>query len=86
MLYSGPVQGLIVQFPEWQFPIIIDPVLGKVSYDNYNGAWGSIDHLQKFTQMYAVEKAALEARKAGHSVSEQLLGDGTIRLQITEHA
>ena len=32
----------------------------------------------------AVEKAKLEARKKGYSVSEQALNDGSIRLQIVE--
>ena len=32
----------------------------------------------------AVEKAKLEARKKGYSVSEQPLQDGSIRLQIIE--
>jgi hypothetical protein len=34
--------------------------------------------------MYAVEKAALEARKQGHAVSEQVLQDGSIRHTIVE--
>jgi hypothetical protein len=35
-------------------------------------------------QSYAVEKTRLEARKRGHSVTEQQLQDGSIRLQIQE--
>jgi hypothetical protein len=38
--------------------------------------------LDAFLQAYAVEKAKLEARKQGHSVSEQQLADGSIRVQI----
>ena len=39
---------------------------------------------QSFPQVYsvAVEKAKLEARKKGHSVSEQKLTDGSIKLTI----
>ena len=33
-------------------------------------------------QAYTVEKAKIEARRQGHSVSEQLLTDGSIRVQI----
>ena len=53
-------------------------------FDNYNGSWGPQEHLDRFLQMYAVEKAGLEARKKGYSVSEQSLEDGSIRLQIVE--
>jgi len=40
--------------------------------------------LDKFLQMYAVEVTKLEARKRGHAVGEQLLQDGSIKLEITE--
>ena len=36
----------------------------------------------RLVQMYAVEKARLEARRRGHSVVEQQLADGTIKLTI----
>ena len=57
---------------------------GQVQYDNYNGSWGPQGHLDRFLQAYAVERATLEARKKGYSVSEQPLEDGSIRLQIVE--
>jgi hypothetical protein len=34
-------------------------------------------------QQYAVEKARIEAQKRGHSVVEQALADGSIRLTVT---
>jgi hypothetical protein len=34
--------------------------------------------------MYSVEKAKLEARRRGHTFTEQALQDGSIRLVITE--
>src|SRR5437763_1598727 len=43
-------------------------------------------HLDRFLQMYAVEKAKLEARKKGFTVNEQALQDGSIKLQIIEGA
>ena len=43
---------------------------------------GSQDHLDRFMQGYAVEKAKIEARKRGHSVFEQPLPDGSIKLTI----
>ena len=55
-----------------------------MSYDVFEGHWGNPQHLEKFLQMYAVEKAKLAARARGYAVNEQILGDGAIRLQIIE--
>jgi hypothetical protein len=85
-LFSGEATGLIVHLPGWQYPVVIDPLTGTVRYDNYSGRWGDQHHLDRFLQMYAVEKAKLEARKKGYQVSEQALQDGGIRLQIIEGA
>jgi hypothetical protein len=84
-LYSGAsVNGLIVRLPGWTYPAVVDLATGEVKYDNYGGEWGEQAHLDKFLQLYAVERAKLEARKKGCSVNEQLLQDGSIKLQITE--
>ena len=53
-----------------------------VQYDNYEGHWGEQAHLDRLIQMYAVEKSALEARRQGHTVTEQPLADGSIKLTI----
>jgi hypothetical protein len=83
-LYSGAATGLLVQFPGWQYPAVIDLATGTVQYDNFEGRWGEQRHLDRFVQMYTVEKAKLEAHKRGHLVSEQALADGSIRVQIRE--
>src|SRR5437762_5920113 len=70
-LYSGEAEGLIVQFPGWKYPAVIDPLTGAVRYDNFNGHWGDQAQLDRFLQMYAVEKATLEAHKRGCTVTEQ---------------
>ena len=44
--------------------------------------WGEQQHLDAFLQTYAVEKAKVEARRRGHSVTEQPLADGSIKLTI----
>ena len=44
------------------------------------GHWDEQKHLNAFLQSYAVEKAKIEARKKGHSVSEARLEDGSIRV------
>ena len=85
-LFSGEVNGWIVQLPGWQYPIVIETQIGQLKYDNYDGEWGNQEELDHFMQMYAVEKAKIEAHKKGMIVSEQALQDGSIRLQITEGA
>jgi len=85
-LYSGQATGLLLMLPEWRYPVVIDPEQGDVQFDNFEGAWGDSRHLDKFLQMYAVEKAKLEARRAGHSVTEEALHDGSIRLRIGQEA
>ena len=83
-LYSGEATGLIVQLPGWQYPLAIDTLTGQMRYDNFEGTWGDPVELERLLQMYAVEKAKLEARRKGYSVNEQALQDGSIRLQIVE--
>jgi hypothetical protein len=81
-LFTQQVSGWIVQLPQWRFPVVVDAGSGQVQYDNYEGRWGEIDQLHRFLQTYAVEKAKLEARKQGHSITEQSLADGSIKLAI----
>ncbi len=81
-LFSATATGLCVQLPGWSYPVVCDTASGKVSYDNYNGAWGEHSHLNRFLQGYAVEKAKIEARKKGHSVTETSLQDGSIRVTV----
>ena len=65
-LFSGQASGLIVRLPDWAYPVVIDTTTGQVHYDNYNGAWGDQARLDRFLQIYAVERARIEARKKGH--------------------
>jgi hypothetical protein len=83
-LFSGEATGLVVQFPGWQYPAVIDTLTGAIRYDNFGGHWGDMQQMHKFLQSYAVEKTKIEARKRGHTISEQQLTDGSIRLQIVE--
>ena len=81
-LFEGEVSGLLVRVPGWVYPVVVDTATGETKYDNYEGAWGKQEQLDRFLQTYAIEKAKLEARKSGHSVSEQTLQDGSVKLQI----
>jgi hypothetical protein len=82
-LFEGEAHGLLVRLPGWLYPAVVEPVTGSVRYDNYGGAWGDPAQLGRFLQAYALEKAAIEARKGGHAVTERALADGSIRLTVT---
>ncbi len=81
-LYSGTVSGLAVQLPDWQYPICCELSTGQVRFDNFAGRWGDQKHLDAFLQAYAVEKVRIESHRRGHSVTEQALADGSIKLTI----
>src|SRR5262249_12468364 len=83
-LYSGEATGLLVQLPGWEYPLAIDTITGTLRYDNFEGHWGEQQHLDRFLQIYAVEKAKIEARKKGYTVTEQALQDGSIKVQLIE--
>ena len=82
-LYSSTEMGLGVELPHWKYPVVANLKTGQLRYDNFNGRWGSEDFLDRFMQFYAIEKAKIEARKKGHSVVEQRLGNGAIKLTVS---
>jgi hypothetical protein len=81
-LFNATATGLCVQLPDWSYPVVCNLQTGQAQYDNYGGHWGEQKHLDAFLQGYAVEKAKIEARKRGHSVSETQLQDGSIRVTV----
>ena len=81
-LFSGEATGLIVQLPGWQYPVVFDTKTGEAKYDNYGGKWGEQQQLDHFLQAYAVEATKIQARRKGHSVTEQPLADGSIKLTV----
>ena len=81
-LFAETVTGLAVRLPGWRYPAVFDTAKAEAKFDNYGGRWGDQRELDRFLQMYAVERATIEARKQGHSVTEQSLADGSIRLSI----
>jgi hypothetical protein len=81
-LFAGEVSGTAVRLPDWRYPVVADTKTGMLHYDNFNGNWGDQRYFALFLQSYAVEKAKLEARKAGHTATEQQLADGSIKLTI----
>jgi len=82
-LFNGEVAGMGVQLPGWRYPVVCQLPTGEIAYDNFEGRWGEQALLDQFLQAYAVEKAKIEARRQGHSCSEQTLADGSIKLTVT---
>lgn len=82
-LFSSSATGVIVKLPGWRYPAVFDTQSGQARFDNYEGRWGEQAQLDRFLQGYAVEKAKLEARKKGHTVAEQSLADGSIKLTVS---
>ena len=81
-LFSGKATGHCVRLPKWRYPIVCDVESGQVAYDNYGGRWGEQRELDRLMQAYATEKAKSEARRQGHTVTESLLTDGSIKLTV----
>ena len=81
-LFSGEATGYCVRLPDWRYPVVCDVESGQVAFDNFEGRWGEQRELDRLMQAYAVEKAKIESRGAGHSVTEQSLSDGSIKLTI----
>ncbi|MBN71289.1 MAG: DUF1257 domain-containing protein [Gimesia sp.] len=81
-LFSSKATGWAVQLPEWRYPVVCNVKTAQIAFDNFEGRWGARHELDRFLQGYAVEKAKIEARKRGHSVREQPLENGSIKLSI----
>ncbi len=81
-LFSSEVEGLAVNLRDWTYPAVCKLETGEVLFDNFGGRWGEQRELDQFIQAYAVEKARIEARKRGHTVTEQPLVDGSIKLTV----
>jgi hypothetical protein len=81
-LFSGTETGYCVRLPNWRYPVVCDLSAGRVRYDNFGGQWGTRRELDRLLQAYAVEKAKIEARRNGHSVTEHQLADGSIKLVV----
>lgn len=81
-LFTSTAEGLTVQLPGWQYPVVCDLTSGQLKFDNFNERWGKQQELERFLQAYACERTRIEARKKGYTVTEQPLTDGSIKLTI----
>lgn len=82
-LFSDSASGVIVKLPGWRYPAVFDTQSGQARFDNYEGRWGEQGQLDRFLQGYAVEKTKIEARKKGHTITEQSQEDGSIKLTVS---
>jgi hypothetical protein len=85
-LYSGEATGLLIQLPGWRYPVVVDTATGTIQLDDFNGAWGDRQCLDRFLQTYAVEVVRREAKHKGYAVTEQVLDNGSIKLTVIEGA
>lgn len=81
-LFTATETGLAVRLPGWNYPVVCDLAAGVIKFDNFGGRWGEKVELDRFLQCYAVEKTKLEARRSGHTVVEQALANGSVKLTI----
>ena len=84
-LFDRIATGIGVHLDGWRFPICVESD-GNLLFDNFGGFWGVPEKLDQFQQMYAVEKAKLEARKQGYTCQESVLADGSVRLSVMVEA
>jgi hypothetical protein len=81
-LFSSEATGIAVRLRGWRYPVVFDTAAGQARFDNFGGRWGDQSEFALFHQSYAIEVAKLQARRRGHSVTEQLLADGSIKLTV----
>lgn len=81
-IFGQECEGTIVKLNGWCYPIVCDLQSGEVHYDNYGGHWGQQEQLDQFLQGYAVETAKMTAEQQGYQVTEELLADGSIGLNV----
>lgn len=81
-LYNSTETGLGIELPDWKYPLVANTETGELRFDNYEGRWGSQKFLNQFLQAYAAERVKIEVRKKGHSVVEQRLDDGSVKLTV----
>lgn len=81
-LFSSEATGHCVRLPDWRYPVVCQLETGRIEYDNFEGRWGNPTELSRLIQRYSVEKAGIEARRQGHTLTEQQLADGSIKLTI----
>ena len=74
--------GMILKFPGWRYPVVIDTTTGTAAMDTYNGKWGYPQDLLKFQQLYGFHAAKALALRQGKTVTRKVKPDGTLQLIV----
>jgi gamma-glutamylcyclotransferase (GGCT)/AIG2-like uncharacterized protein YtfP len=83
-LFSSQEIGIGIMLSNWRYPVVVKDN-GTVAFDTYEGQWGNIARLNELKAYYGLEKAKIEARRAGHSVYESVdeqTNDLVLRISI----
>lgn len=81
-LYDGTVaEGFSFKPKGWLYPVVATAD-GKLLFDNYEGAWGKIEELNRIRQRYAVNAQVEVAKARGYRVKEEQTVDGKIKLTL----
>ena len=82
-LFNSTETGWGVRLRNWKYPVVFKVETSEAAFDNYEGRWGNPQRLDELVQRYAAEKTKIEARRQGHSVTEQRLDDGSVKLTVS---
>jgi len=86
-VFSRQVEGLGWKLPGWNYPVVADLATGQLQFDNYKGAWGKQEELDKFQQRYALEAAKAAADDAGQTYSAEYVDEhGRTCFDITDNS
>jgi hypothetical protein len=81
---SNQETGIGIKLDGWSYPIVVKDN-GTVAFDNFKGRWGDEARINELKAYYGMEKAKIEARRAGHSVYEsfdEVTNDLVLRISI----
>ena len=82
-LYNSTETGWGVHLRDWKYPVVFKVETSEAAFDNYEGRWGNPERLDELIQRYAAVKTKIEARRQGHTVTEQSLADGSVKLTVS---
>ena len=81
--YSKLQEGIGIKLPGYQYPVVVDLVTNEIASDTYNGKWGDPKIQENLLQFAGVEAAKLEAANKGYDITETLLDNGDIQLNVS---
>ena len=67
-LFSGEVEGLAVQLPDWVYPVVVDLPTGEIKVDDFGGRWGDRKHLDKLLPSVCLREGEDRGPKARPSM------------------